>query len=137
MRLQTTLQARPEPFAATLLPLTMELARTVQPVLERELAKLPRAWPFEDRVLALLAPSLLTDLHRFHTSGGDDLSSLFATHQVEHLDRSLLGLLITRLARLSPETTAEVFRSASAPPEEANATAGGADPPSTVDPLRS
>jgi len=73
-------------FLGSCLPLTMQVATACRKLLRDRLATLPRQWPYEDRVLAVLAPSLLEDIARFHRADGPDMRTLFRSHLLEHMD---------------------------------------------------
>lgn len=89
-------------FAESCLPLTMEMANLVKELLLPMLATSTRKWPFEDRVLAWLEPALAEDIRVFHDSSGNDMNEMFQDHQINHLDCTLLNILIVRLESIRP-----------------------------------
>ena len=74
----------------------MEVARFTAPILKPLLRDLPATWRFEDKVLVLLLPSLMPQIHRFYALNGPALTGLFLPHQLARVDRDLL----TDLSRL-------------------------------------
>ena len=99
------------------LPLLMELARFTKGVLKSRLSRLPTQWSYEDRVLALLAPSLVPDIHRYYESGGPDMANLFEPHQLAHMDRDLVSDLGKHLERVHPGIN-RVLRKLGTPDDE-------------------
>jgi hypothetical protein len=97
-------------FTETYLPLTMEMANHVKELLLPMLDMFPRTWPFEDRVLAWLVPSLADDIKVFHDSFGDALNDVFQDHQINHMDNTFLNILIKRLKSINPEIIAIIRR---------------------------
>jgi hypothetical protein len=93
-------------FDHNALPLLIELARFTKGVLKSELSHLPKQWCYEDRVLALLAPSLVADIRKYYQSGGPNLANMFERHQLAHMDRDLVVDLGVRLEHLQPGITA-------------------------------
>ena len=90
-------------FAETSLPLTMEMANHVKELLIPMLDTFPRSWPFDDRVLAWLAPTLADDIKVFHDSSGHTMNEVFQDHQINHMDNTFLNILINRLETINPE----------------------------------
>ena len=91
---QITADARLEQeFAASCLPRTMKAARLLRVELADRTARLPKGWPFNDRVLAFLLPNFRADVERFHQAAGPSMQDLFEPHQLEHIDESLEMML--------------------------------------------
>jgi hypothetical protein len=55
------------------------------------------AWPFEDRVLAWLAPHFSGPIEEFHERAGRRLDRHHGGHLIEALDEELFGELAKRL----------------------------------------
>ncbi len=95
MRLQSTMQPqatiRPglSPFARTCLPLTMALAFSHRAKVEPLLKGTPVDWPFEDRVLVMLAPGFKADVVAFRSGTGMPMETAFLPFQLAHLDEAL------------------------------------------------
>ena len=90
-------------FSETCLPLTMEMANHVEELLLPMLNTFPKTWPFEDRVLAWLVPTLADDIKAFHDSSGDAMDEVFQEHQINHMDYTFLNILIKCLESINPE----------------------------------
>ena len=114
MTMRTRLEQQRSPFARSLLPLTMEFARVVASILGPHLGDQPAEWPFEDRVLSLLAPVLRSDIVSFHSKESGDISMMFAPHQLEHLDQGLLEMLVAFVVKESPESLKALLAAARA-----------------------
>src|SRR5262245_57085012 len=96
---------RPEKvFENSCLPSTMGLAARFHADLLLRLASIEPGWPFEDRVLVWLLPNLERDSRAFHSGNGGNLASMFAEHQLAHIDEALTGELLRRLDEQSPLT---------------------------------
>jgi hypothetical protein len=95
-------QVRPSFSAESTLPLTAELATVTREALEPLLVGLPAEWSYFDRVLVFLAPSVRSDVERFHDKGKRAMSDMFEEHQLEHLDQTLLASLYTALETHAP-----------------------------------
>lgn len=98
------MQHRPDFAGDSCLPLTMHLARLAEQVIEPILES-PTEWPFEDRVLVALSPSLAKDVTAYHDGHGAQLMHVLKPRQIERLDRTLVGglhqLLSQRLGLVS------------------------------------
>lgn len=79
-------------FLADALPLTLELATLAKDHLLAHLRG-PGNWPFEDRVLGLLLPSMAPDIARYHHGTGPSMSEDWLPKALSALD----GLLLARL----------------------------------------
>lgn len=100
-------------FAVSNLPLVCELARVCKEAIIPVLPAQTRAWPFEDRVLAYLLPSLHDDIIRFHAGDGPDLLGLLNSGgraAISHLDQEAVGLLMTLVRREAPDLHAQLVR---------------------------
>lgn len=91
-------------FGDSCLPLTMELGRLVRRALARRLARLPAAWPVDDRILALADPSFSAAIARFHDEDGPSLTDALDEDELAALDRRLLRRLLHVVATVSPRT---------------------------------
>jgi hypothetical protein len=102
-------------FSESCLPLTMELAKVFKTLVRTELPTTPPLWPFEDRVLLWLLPSLRKDIMQFHGGTGSSMTAIFQEHVLQSIDSSLLGLLVDRLEKRRPgtlESLSEVIKGA-------------------------
>lgn len=93
------LTVRPErpAFGGSCLPVTMKLASLIRQQLARRLTNSPSSWPYVDRVVVWLLPSLKTDACAFHENDGPAMTDLFRSDQLESIDRSLVTSLIRRI----------------------------------------
>lgn len=92
----------PPQFGGAHIPLTAQLAQAAADWLRQQLRDVPIEWPFEDRVIAWLLPSLRRDIEVFHHAGGPDITEIFQQHQLAHLDADLyrqLRLMVLRAAK--------------------------------------
>ena len=89
-------------FSKNALPLTIELACALKSVLRRPLIGLPPEWPYPDRVVAWLLPSLRNDVLAFHSAHGPGLVEILQSHQLQSLDRDLLVQLSRTANKLQP-----------------------------------
>ena len=89
-------------FGENSLPVTMSLAHRFRTDLLRRLPSTHLAWPFEDRVLIWLLPTMAKDVAEFHDAGAQDMASMFQVHQLEHFDEVLSADLRQRLDAVSP-----------------------------------
>jgi len=89
-------------FTLSCLPLTMELANITKKHLLPNLKGTPTSWPYEDRVLAWLEPVFADDIKKYHAKSVKRLDNMFMSHQVDHLDTTLLKKLVLVLERFSP-----------------------------------
>jgi hypothetical protein len=102
VRLSTEM-AQAKSFGSTCIPLTTELAVVTKDYILPKLKGIPSKWTFPDRVLAWLAPSLYDDIRSYYeTTDGIKMLDIYQNHQVEHLDKSLLSILISRLDNIKP-----------------------------------
>jgi hypothetical protein len=106
----TPSQERPR-FSSTCLPHLLQLARLLRKEIDAKLctASLPTEWPFLDRVVAWLSPSLGQQAHDFHRSSGSALHELYLPHQIENFDWLLVEELCSQL--LGDPQSAHVVRS--------------------------
>ncbi len=102
-------------FSDSSLPATMDLARAAKTLLRRAISRTPRPWPFEDRVLAWLVPSMGVDISRFHKIGGPSMDDLFGRNQLANLDKVIFLRLVDRMEKLRPGTAAELLALAGTP----------------------
>lgn len=101
MKLQQNLKTKPaqEPsFSASILPITMFLAQALREIIEPELDAATRTLPFDDRVLAWLAPELERDIVLFHGGRGVSLKTMFPADAVAHLDSEYHQILRNRIS---------------------------------------
>ncbi len=89
-------------FTQTALPMTMSLAQALKSVIAGRLGRHTEKWPFEDRVLVWLEPSLQDDVDRFHSSSGPTMADIFKSWQVEHLDQDFSRRLAERAENYQP-----------------------------------
>jgi hypothetical protein len=82
--------------------MTMRLAQRFRTSLLQRLPATHFSWPFEDRVLVWLLPTMAKDVAAFHHVGAQDMASMFQVHQLEHLDEVLSADLRKRLDAVSP-----------------------------------
>jgi hypothetical protein len=101
-------------FGGNCLPLTMHLAKLAKQVILPALKDSPPDWAYEDRVVAMLAPSLRENVEQFHEGHGADLATMFRDHQIEHIDKTLVEALRIAIARLSPEMVVAICRGSQA-----------------------
>src|SRR3972149_7982971 len=80
-------------FTESSLPLTMELASVLKAEIFPHLKNTPEGWPYHDRVLHWLLPSMGEDIQRFHGDSGPSITELFTGGAVGHLDQDLLARL--------------------------------------------
>jgi len=89
-------------FAASSLPQTMELASVLKAIIVPHLRQSSRRWPYHDRVLAWIAPSLLDHICRFHDFNGPALSELKSEKALKLLDTDFLSELAQNVERIRP-----------------------------------
>jgi len=94
-------------FGASALPKTVELATTLQTIIEPKLDAATSELPFDDRVLAWLAPNLRRDIVLFHGGKGKPLAGIFPASSIGHLDNEFADIL---KARLYPEFSTSELR---------------------------
>jgi hypothetical protein len=80
----------------------MELATVLKAILLPHLRQSSKRWPYHDRVLAWLAPSLLADICRFHDSNGPTLAGLKSAKAIALLDKDFLSVLAQNVERVRP-----------------------------------
>ena len=100
-------------FAGVHLPATCVYARRHEADLAPLLRYLPSRWPYEDRLIAYLLPSLKTDVFSYYGAEGPDLGGLFSEETLARLDRDLvvrLHCLLTSLWRLTPAQRDKVWK---------------------------
>jgi hypothetical protein len=90
---QSNLITQETTYAENCLPLTIELAKQYKRILSPKLKKFPKSWPFGDKVLVLLVPSLLNDVINYHSKDGPSMSAMFEEHLLEHFDKDLKRML--------------------------------------------
>lgn len=79
----------------------MAVARRNSRAISKCLNQLPQDWPFEDRVLAWLAPDLEREIVHFHGKNGASMDRIFQRHQIAHLDVDLRRQLYARIRAVS------------------------------------
>jgi hypothetical protein len=84
-------------FGRSCLPATMALALRFRADVAKRIQHIHPKWPFEDRVLLWLLPNLEAEASAFHRTGRKDMASIFAEHQLQHIDESLTVDLMRRL----------------------------------------
>jgi hypothetical protein len=89
-------------FAASALPLTIELARAVRDEIAGLLPEESKPFCFDDRVFLLLVPEMQRDVVRYYASRGEDLAAQLNRRQLESLDSKLFRQLFEILAEHSP-----------------------------------
>lgn len=100
-------------FLESNFPLMCELARVCRQVIVPVLPSQTRAWPFEDRVLAYLLPSLHDEIIRFHAGHGPDLLGLLGSGgrgAASHLDEEAVRLLLALVRTKAPSLHAQLVR---------------------------
>ena len=95
-------QEEPDDFAASALPLTMELASVFRPLLIERLRNTPASWPFHDRVLVWMDGDFRKDVKAYRSGEGNALAAMLNSSQLERVDLHLLQILINRLDRIRP-----------------------------------
>jgi hypothetical protein len=100
MSLNINLGLELSPFASDSLPLTMTLARKFRNKIYPLLCKYPKKWPFEDKVLAMLIPTIIDKIKTFHNGKGNmfSLDILYGPNLLEQLDGKLSEILSEKLA---------------------------------------
>ena len=88
---------RQEAFSMSCLPLTSALAAALTLQILPELRRMPTIWPFDDRVLVWLLPSLKADVARFHADAGPCMDEIFAPPALSSIDAALVRLVVERL----------------------------------------
>ena len=96
------LLSQEDAFTQTALPMTMSLAKALKSVIAGRLGRHTEKWPFEDRVLVWLEPSLRDDIERFHSSSGPNMVGIFKSWQVERLDQDFFRNLAERAEEIQP-----------------------------------
>ena len=81
-RLQQACEQPSRRFATSSLPITMELAAIARSSLLRALPPETSPFSYEDRILALLVPSMLSDIVTFYAGKGPPLAKLLEEHQL-------------------------------------------------------
>lgn len=102
MTLNNNLSLEQDPFSTDALPVTMCLARKYGRKIYPILPKFPKEWSYEDKVLAMLLPSITEKIIEFHNSKGNKLplNSLYGQNLLEQLDDQLCKILSEKLACL-------------------------------------
>lgn len=90
-------------FTKSSLPLTMELASVLKAIILPHLINSPEGWPYHDRVLYWLIPSMGDDIQRFHGDSGPSITEMFTGGAVGHLDQDLLARLSALIEKVRPE----------------------------------
>ena len=80
-------------FADLCLPQTMDLAKRHRWELRRRLQSSDEHWHFEDRILALLLPTVRGEIERFYGGGGPSMIELYNGRQLREWDDRLLEQL--------------------------------------------
>ena len=111
--------AQRQEFVRSSLPLTIELADVLKAILIPHLREMPQDWPYPDRVLAWLVPSLSDDIRRFHGGGGKPLQELVPGEAVRHLDHDFLDLLAKKAEAIRPGVVRLLQELSSFPREDA------------------
>jgi hypothetical protein len=87
------------------LPLTMELAQLVRPVIEPKLSQWPGHWHYQDRVLCLLHVAFRSEIKEFYEGKGPCLCDLVSAFVQSKLDKLLLTKLMQIINFVEPELT--------------------------------
>lgn len=105
MKLTRNMTIRPEQpsFGGSSLPKTITLALILRKIIEPELDESTKTLPFDDRVLAWLAPSLFRDMALFHGGIGKSLMECFSASAVAHLDVEYADILAGRVQKIRPD----------------------------------
>lgn len=109
------LEIDPRQFSQSTLPQTMELALVLKSILLPLVRNAPQGWPFHDRVLLWLVPSLENDIRKFHESSSNSLRDMFPGDGVRLLDQILLTLLGAQVERIRPDVIRLLQELSSAP----------------------
>lgn len=96
-------------FSESSLPATIELAAAFRPYIDSRLRGTPSKWPFDDRVLVWLIPSLRKDVVRFHEVRGPAMDEVFGRQQLSNLDSHFFKTLAFRLEKIYPGTIKELL----------------------------
>ncbi len=97
-------------FGGSAVPLMSFIGEAGRSIVEPQLARLAENWAYPDRLLCWLEPSLKSDIRKYYESNGPEMSSIFAEHQLVHLDRDLSQVLLTRMSRIDRNVTIVVVR---------------------------
>ena len=89
-------------FATSARPMTMGLAASIRIQLWKYLENTPTSWPFSDRVLVWLLPSMDADVVKFHANQGRSMVHVFNAHQIESIDAALLRILMAKIRSVEP-----------------------------------
>jgi len=84
-------------FGESCLPITMKEAHRLRRQVSARIAAIHPSWPFEDRVMVWLLPTLEDDAAAFHFSGGRGLENILTPHQLDQIDKTLIGELAERM----------------------------------------
>ncbi|MGE0640860.1 MAG: hypothetical protein AB7G12_13825 [Thermoanaerobaculia bacterium] len=95
-------ETQPGEFAASALPLCIELARIAKRELRTLMPAVTEPFSFEDRVFLLLVPEMQHEVVRFYAGRGSNLAAQLKKHQLESLDRKLLPQLFLLLEKSYP-----------------------------------
>ena len=87
-------------FAASHLPLMCLLSNRFKSDLEMAIPGQPKDWPFEDRLLSVLLPTLRHDISRFHRGRGGDIATALPEEVLPRLDEHLTHQVNTLLFHL-------------------------------------
>ena len=107
--LKLTLRTVPAGFTDSVLALTMATAERHKMVILQCLTHLPQDWPFKDRVLAWLVPSMEREINHFHANNGPSMAKMFQPHQIAHLDKDFNKQLYARVRTLRDITTSQLL----------------------------
>jgi hypothetical protein len=88
------------PYSETCLPLTMRLARAARRGIEPMLGDIPRDWPYEDRVLVWLAPSLRENVVAYWNLRGPSMELMCHGPALAHLDHVMFRDLRVQILRV-------------------------------------
>jgi len=82
----TTEPPEPRVFGRHCLPKTMKRAKAFEVDLGVTLVRLPKDWPFEDKVLVFLAPAFHDRVREYHEEEGKQLIDLYDRAHIHRMD---------------------------------------------------
>jgi hypothetical protein len=95
-------ELEPPSFVTNVLPLTIGLAHAIRITLAPHIRSDPCGWPFPDRVLVWLLPTLESNVAHFHGGSGTAMLEQFKRHQLESIDKALFWQLAHWLDNQEP-----------------------------------
>jgi hypothetical protein len=80
----------------------MGLVSSLRSQLWKDVEHYPAAWPFSDRVLAWLLPSMKDHVAKFHIDHEKAMIDLFKEHQLSTIDEVLFRQLMQQIKSTAP-----------------------------------